>query len=268
MKHKPDWRNESDYPNPKSASGEVWAWEFLRRNHEYKSDYLKYSKTIEIEEEKHGPYKTPINLAQAPIHKHHYDPPKEKGETDLQWVSRCIHKNVFPKRETPTNWMKRRWMLTTTPPPPESDTPPRFLQPENPAILLNINNAKSYLPTDNDAINKKFCIGFDVSKPKTKQLRQANAIFKMLKEQFENAGGKADKTSKYQSDLWRNYLRVWDALKNGEKISTIAAVLIPHKKNNPESYNASGTISDWKRTAEKLIVGDYIYCANHQKNEI
>ncbi len=38
----PDWRNESEYPDPKTASPQQWAWEFLRRNHSYQKDYARF----------------------------------------------------------------------------------------------------------------------------------------------------------------------------------------------------------------------------------
>ena len=36
---RPDWKNEQKYPNPRNTSPEEWAWEFVRRNHEYQKDY-------------------------------------------------------------------------------------------------------------------------------------------------------------------------------------------------------------------------------------
>ena len=31
----PDWKDKIKYPDPKKATGRVWAWEFLRRNPQY-----------------------------------------------------------------------------------------------------------------------------------------------------------------------------------------------------------------------------------------
>lgn len=38
-----DWRNKDDYPS-QGASYAQWAWEFLRRNAEYQSDYARYER--------------------------------------------------------------------------------------------------------------------------------------------------------------------------------------------------------------------------------
>ena len=35
----PNWRNGDEYPDPATTSAQQWAWEFLRRNHEYQADY-------------------------------------------------------------------------------------------------------------------------------------------------------------------------------------------------------------------------------------
>lgn len=41
--HIPDWRDSSAYP-PASASGDRWAWEFLRRNDEFLSEHNDFSR--------------------------------------------------------------------------------------------------------------------------------------------------------------------------------------------------------------------------------
>ncbi|CAG35807.1 transcriptional regulator domain-containing protein [Desulfotalea psychrophila] len=35
----PDWRNKEEYPNPKKTPPQQWAWEFLRRNVDYRKEY-------------------------------------------------------------------------------------------------------------------------------------------------------------------------------------------------------------------------------------
>jgi hypothetical protein len=39
----PDWKDISKYPDPKEASGGVWAWEFLRRNPQYQQLWEQYA---------------------------------------------------------------------------------------------------------------------------------------------------------------------------------------------------------------------------------
>jgi hypothetical protein len=38
----PDWKDEAAYPDPKSTSATRWAWEFLRRNSDYRKDWARY----------------------------------------------------------------------------------------------------------------------------------------------------------------------------------------------------------------------------------
>ena len=40
----PDWNDETKYPEPKTAAGRVWAWEFLRRNPRYQRLWKRYAK--------------------------------------------------------------------------------------------------------------------------------------------------------------------------------------------------------------------------------
>jgi len=39
----PDWKDKSNYPDPKKAGGRVWAWEFLRRNPQYQQLWEEYA---------------------------------------------------------------------------------------------------------------------------------------------------------------------------------------------------------------------------------
>ena len=40
------WRDPIHYPRPTSREGARWAWEFLRRNRQYQSDYLAYKSSL------------------------------------------------------------------------------------------------------------------------------------------------------------------------------------------------------------------------------
>lgn len=37
----PDWRDASQYPDPRKTKNKQWAWEFLRRNPDYRKDFYK-----------------------------------------------------------------------------------------------------------------------------------------------------------------------------------------------------------------------------------
>ncbi len=39
MVKKPNWKNDTDYNYTKRLDGPGWAWEFLRRNPDYRNDY-------------------------------------------------------------------------------------------------------------------------------------------------------------------------------------------------------------------------------------
>ena len=43
----PDWRDESQYPDPVDTSPQEWAWEYLRRNQEYQKKYQELATLLD-----------------------------------------------------------------------------------------------------------------------------------------------------------------------------------------------------------------------------
>lgn len=43
---KPDWRTPADYPAPQDTGLRRWAWEFLRRNQEYRADWAQLASAL------------------------------------------------------------------------------------------------------------------------------------------------------------------------------------------------------------------------------
>ena len=41
-----NWRDLTEYPDPKTASANRWAWEFLRRNLDYEADWQRYASAM------------------------------------------------------------------------------------------------------------------------------------------------------------------------------------------------------------------------------
>ena len=50
----PDWRKAQDYSFCESLTREQWAWEFLRRNPEYRQDYAWFISTWQALEQEYG----------------------------------------------------------------------------------------------------------------------------------------------------------------------------------------------------------------------
>ena len=88
---KPDWKCIEDYDYIDQEDPVVWAWEFLRRNRNYRDDY---------EALKSGALKEPF-----------YDPPKKENETKKEWQHRCIQSDVEPRIFPPAIYLPRKWGL-------------------------------------------------------------------------------------------------------------------------------------------------------------
>ena len=47
----PDWREESNYRNPQDMARDLWRWEFLRRQKQYREDWKRYAQWLAVEDE-------------------------------------------------------------------------------------------------------------------------------------------------------------------------------------------------------------------------
>ena len=80
----PDWRKDEDYAYTKKLGNAGWAWEFLRRNDEYKKSWEAFR--LQASE-----YKKEFGLEWREERSTWlYDPPLSEGETPNEWLQRCI----------------------------------------------------------------------------------------------------------------------------------------------------------------------------------
>ncbi|MEZ5814216.1 MAG: hypothetical protein R3E13_05770 [Alphaproteobacteria bacterium] len=93
---RPCWAEEEEYAHLKTeANLHVWAWEFLRRDSLYHSDYADFCSRSPKEKERR-----------------YYDPPRKKDETEQAWKHRCgVELDVPFKIFNLGRYMARRWML-------------------------------------------------------------------------------------------------------------------------------------------------------------
>lgn len=89
--NEPDWTRAEDYEYTKKFKGDPtsWAWEFLRRNPDYRADFAAL---------KSGEFK-----------EKGYSPPKLPNETEHQWQFRCIQNEIDPNILSPERNLARKW---------------------------------------------------------------------------------------------------------------------------------------------------------------
>ena len=90
----PDWHSEPDYKFTGELTYKGWAWEFLRRNPDYRSAYESFSDEAKAVELEYG-----ADWRTNPEAKT-YLPPKLAGESDQKWMKRCgFGLGLHPRRK-------------------------------------------------------------------------------------------------------------------------------------------------------------------------
>ena len=98
----PDWKNPADYQFLMDRSREVWAWEFLRRDPNYRQDFLKVSQF----KAKHGPEWRKQPEAKV------FDPPKPDKQTEHDWALQNMMAGIPAKEIMLDEATASKWELT------------------------------------------------------------------------------------------------------------------------------------------------------------
>lgn len=128
----PDWSSDSDYGFTHQLSASGWAWEFLRRNPGYRSDYEECAPLDLLWQQETGREK-----------EHCIFVPRRRGnETWEQWRTRVIlEEDGPPHAYRPARFYALRWPLAELIRDPENDSPPRFKIPGDYPRLLQYEEA-------------------------------------------------------------------------------------------------------------------------------
>jgi len=227
-----DWKNEKDYSYTKNHTPELWAWEFLRRNPEYRRDWEKA-------------------LSKWEKNKSH-----EANSRNKTLNQNCYTKKERP-RKLPFENARYRWGL---------------LEPEiiDPDIDIDIHTHLSefdlpifyesgHLFNDNEftilqatGIEKgQVVILFDLQKPIHQQYKKVKQ--ELLERQKEFLRGKKiiEPKNRGKQYLWKKYLRILDAYTVKAKKKEIAQIIFPHVKNEyPECKGSKQVYSCYKLAME------------------
>lgn len=262
----PDWKKKSDYPFSEKTSPEEWAWEFLKRNPDYQNDHADMLATYENLEKDHGPRKkwnkkTIKDDPRACI----YDPPKMKGESDNQWIERCLNKNIFPHRYYILRGLGIKWGLEESyDPKREYSKTIKFTPSFNSKYpqkinALKINNLNDLIEDNSEddlrVIEGKVLLAFDlatsIKDQITKASKELNALKKKLKKKLPS--------HKLRPDIWTNYLRIYDAVNSKIKYSDIAKELYTqeYKSYGNKRKNAIDKVREQFKRAEEFVMKDY-----------
>lgn len=283
----PDWRDASQYPAPDTETNLVfWAWQFLRRNHDYQTDWSNY-----------------ISDLQRVV------------ECEPKWLAYLQRKNclaeVFRGQEAPTHseeW-KFAFLAAEHMPIEFVDVDPEPWPDERTvgewsARLRTVQRGRGGVRPREIALGEKWGLNF-IQNPGLEKLQRSNGFLndgrrvrligdtneriddenfwipeidlrypvEVLRAQFEimlaerttliNKGKIVPYEDRPQRALqnYRSYLRVLDATDNGIEIPEIAKTMLPHQ----DFEGAKKSVRNWSIAAKKIRSDSYVTLPIYQQ---
>ena len=289
----PDWRDESNYPDPKETTSlHFWAWEFLRRNKDYQHTWDEYAArlraigqrlpklngyierivtdnfpaaSMEREQEKNEAMDS--LLSEQPEY-FHLSPPAEPGESLAAWEARAGAVGGAFLRPM-DSFLGEKWGLDRLVNPAarfSSDgfASVRFLN-SGTALKFGATPVKGGMPRKDDPAHPLtgylFSALFDLRLPDDVLRAQFNQVLEMKKRRiaashFKPYSGRPEKSL----PNFRNHLRTLDALAAGATVKEIAETILPHYS---DTEDARKTVANWKTRAIKIRDVEYAHLPAH-----
>ncbi len=209
----PDWRQESQYAFTERLSREQWAWEFLRRNPDYRREWAAFRSTwLELE----------AAYGRAP------------NRDFCQWKldpRAWVAAEACPEGDCRIDGdkvliecaMGARWGFYKYPPDPADDDPVGMQR----LAWREVTHEVSILG-DGEARcsgSARLAVCFDLSLPLREQIDQAKRRLQIEQRRRAKAGDVQLQTVKTLAPRWRRYLRLLDALDEGVADEAIVRLL-------------------------------------------
>ena len=193
----PDWTNIVDYHFTATLTPPEWAWQFLRRNPEYQTDWQWFSATWSALEAEYGqPPERDFHRWQKDPRAYREAATSEEGEKEVLLIECWMGQKwgfykfpIDPARERPQLGTELLWR----------DVPitPRLIE-QSDTDWLGVNAAK-------------VAYGFDLRQPLTPQFEQAQRFLRVLQKQRSKPGKVILETPQQRQQEWCRYLRYLDA---------------------------------------------------------
>ena len=227
-----NWADRADYVFTESLDQKCWAWEFLRRNPDYRKEFAN-TKTLN-----------------SPI----FVPPKHDDETEQEWGNRVIAAGGEPEKLARTVFGARRWRMKSPMQDPKSNDCPRFLEPY--PKKLEWDDVGKYFeePGPHAPIMQrpdKATVVFDLQRRLPAQIRDAKLQLSSMKKKIP----KKSKTN-IQKFEWQRYLRILDAKAAGVENNIIIQKIEPFAildNTVASGYAANDRLSDNLGRARELL---------------
>jgi len=190
------WDNPADYRFTEELTAEEWAWQFLRRNPAYQTDWRWFQATWTVLEAEYG------RAPQRDFHRWQQDPrayrptTTEQGEVESLLIE-C--------------WMGQKWGFYKFPIDPVVERP----EPGKELLWRDVSPVAQLVEaSDADWLGAdpaKVAYGFDLRQPLAPQFAQAQRFLRLLQRQRGKQGSLFVETLRQRQHEWRLYLRYLDA---------------------------------------------------------
>lgn len=218
----PDWRSPDEYPRRFEDWDLLrWAWEFLRRNTEYRADFLRYSALPLYDEEgrKTGACSGEPAALNEPMAYRYSDPLALAGETVHEYIQRMEAAEVDYFECSLTDYLCDKWNLMWLPNPDDADAW---------EIISFFDDMPPY-DGSTPAGEGQIALLFDLRFPIDRQIEEAKAQLLAELDSISRSvqGIQLVRAPKPRRDRFPEYLRAFDGYRAGATARQIAQVLFP-----------------------------------------
>jgi hypothetical protein len=246
------WRDRANYPNAKTTPLKQWAWEFLRRNPEYRDDWRKYMDCCAKLLAKYGPRLDPTEREPTEFAFSHddplgcvYEPPREDRESDEDWRRRVGSGTRSPFG----NWLCEKWGIRgALVDPGASKFAGLWCSSGSMVTRVTANPEGSRYTTTKPALR------FDLTRPLGPQLEAAERHLRGEQRHFKKQGllAKSVGARAQSGEKYRGYLQVLDALEARVTVADIGKALFPKQADTYPTYARRQKVRAMISAAEEL----------------
>lgn len=228
-KFPPDWRDKSAYPDPEKTSANQWAWEFLRRNLEYQSDYKTLITASKL--------KTSPNKSNGyGFGRFAYDPAPLPNENYDDYRIRVKKENIPSIRSEPlSQYLSAKWKLDKLIDPLKKTT--KFSQSD---FVREVGFGEHEIASFAFLSENEIALSFDLRQPTKVLLSEAKKILDEYREDFKIK----EKERRKSVNLYSTYLRLLDAKTAGATNKEMGEVIPSYVKNERPEYNRNQKVRD------------------------
>lgn len=209
-----DWRNDADYAFCDQLDPAGWAWQFLRRDPAYRTDYAEF---ISIWHQLEAAYGTPPN---RDFFRWKQDPRAWRSEAEITGCGSeiCPGENDQILIEC---WMGAKWGFRQFPHDPAVMQPETLAWREVPVEVEALSSANR----ESAQTASKLALIFDLALPLPAQLEAAKHMLVATSSLRAKAGQLPPRNTREGAPIWRRWLRLLDALDAGATMPDIACKL-------------------------------------------